>query len=120
MPDVVAIRHVPFEDLDGFAEIFEGRGFSISYRDAPVDDLTDPEIVAADLVVVLGGPIGVYEDETYPFLVDEIRLVEARLARKRPVLGICLGSQIMARALGSRVYATGTKEIGWSPLTLSA
>lgn len=120
MPRAVAIRQVPFEDLDGFAEILEGKGFSISYRDAPVDDLTGPEVEAADLLIVLGGPIGVYEDDVYPFLADEIRVVEKRLAAGRPVLGICLGSQIMARALGSRVYASGGKEIGWSPLRLSA
>lgn len=119
MPKTVAIRHVPFEDLDSFAEILEGRGFSISYREAPVDDLTTIEIEAADLLIVLGGPIGVYEDDVYPFLADEIRLVEERLARGRPVLGICLGAQIMARALGAPVYATGAKEIGWAPLALS-
>lgn len=120
MRRAVAIRHVPFEDLDAFAEILEGKGFSISYRDAPVDDLTGPELAAAELLIVLGGPIGAYEEDVYPFLADEIRLVETRLAAGRPVLGICLGSQIMARALGSRVYASGGKEIGWAPLRLSA
>jgi GMP synthase (glutamine-hydrolysing) len=115
MPTVIAVRHVAFEDLDAFGPILGRQGYSIEYRDAPVDDLTAPDIAAADLLIVLGGPIGVYEDAAYPFLLDEIKLVEARLARGRPVLGICLGSQIMARALGSRVYATGRKEIGWSP-----
>lgn len=120
MPNAVAIRHVPFEDLDGFAGNLDERGYEVSYREAPVDDLTAPEIATADLLVVLGGPIGAYEDDVYPFLADEIRLIEARLAAGRPVLGICLGSQLMARALGARVFATGQKEIGWAPLTLAA
>jgi len=118
MPKVVAIRHVPFEDLDGFAGILRARGYELAYRDAPIDDLAAPEIAAADLLIVLGGPIGAYEDDIYPFLADEIRVIEARLAAGRPVLGICLGSQLMARALGARVYATGAKEIGWAPLIL--
>ena len=119
MPSLIAIRHVAFEDLDGFAAPLAARGFSIGYRDAPVDDLGAPELAAADLVVVLGGPIGAYEEALYPFLAREIRLIEARLAAGRPVLGICLGAQLMARALGARVYP-GQKELGWAPLDLTA
>lgn len=119
MPAAIAIRHVPFEDLDGFAAVIERRGWSIGYRDAAVDDLAAPELEAAGLLVVLGGPIGAYEDRLYPFLADELRVIERRLAAGRPVLGICLGSQLMARALGARVYPGGAKEIGWGPLDLS-
>ncbi|HKT19484.1 MAG TPA: glutamine amidotransferase [Stellaceae bacterium] len=118
MPSLVAIRHVAFEDLDGFAAPLAARGYAITYRDAPVDDLAAPELAAADLVVVLGGPIGAYEEALYPFLNAELRLIEARLAAGRPVLGICLGAQLMARALGARVYP-GQKELGWAPLELT-
>ena len=71
-----------------------------------------------DLVVVLGGPIGAYEQEDYPFIADEIAILRARVAANRPTLAICLGAQILAQALGARVYA-GTKEIGWAPLKLT-
>jgi GMP synthase (glutamine-hydrolysing) len=119
MPTVIAVRHVAFEDLGSFAAPLHRRGWTIGYRDATVDDLAAPELALADLLVVLGGPIGAYEDEAYPFLLDELRLIERRLAAGRPVLGICLGAQLMARALGARVYPGTGKEIGWSPLTLT-
>jgi GMP synthase (glutamine-hydrolysing) len=119
MPSLVAIRHVPFEDLDSFAAPLAARGYAISYREAPVDDLTAADLASTDLLVVLGGPIGAYEDHLYPFLSAELRLIEARLKAERPVVGICLGAQLMARALGARVYP-GKKELGWAPLDLTA
>jgi GMP synthase (glutamine-hydrolysing) len=94
-------------------------GYEISYVDAWFDEVSDVDPVAPDLLIVLGGPVGVYEAYDYPFLADEIRLVERRLATKRPFLGICLGAQIMAAALGARVYRGLAEEIGWTPITLT-
>jgi GMP synthase (glutamine-hydrolysing) len=85
-----------------------------------VDDLAAADIVDSDLLVVLGDPIGAYEEEPYAFLNDELRVIEKRLRAGKPVLGICLGGQLLARALGARVYRGNGKEIGWSPLTLTA
>lgn len=118
MKSLIAIRHVPFEDLDSFAASFAARGYAISYREAPVDDLAEPDLATADLLVVLGGPIGAYEEGLYPFLAPELALIERRLRQARSVLGICLGAQLMARALGARVYP-GKKELGWAPLDLT-
>ena len=78
------------------------------------------ELANCELLVVLGGPIGAYEEEKYPFLKDEIAVIEKRLNFGRPALGICLGAQLFARALGSRVYAGPGKEIGWAPITLTS
>ena len=115
----VAIRHVPFEDLGILEGLLAARGFTIAYCEAGVDDVAAVHPVAPDLLVVLGGPIGAYEETAYPFVLDEVRLLERRLAAGRPTLGICLGAQLMARALGARVYPGGRKEIGWGPLTLT-
>ncbi|MGE5546208.1 MAG: glutamine amidotransferase [Solirubrobacterales bacterium] len=120
MKSCVAIRHVAFEDLGNLQPVLAARGFDVRYLDAACDDLSALDPVAADLMVVLGGPIGVYEDEAYPFLKQELAIAERRLAADRPTLGICLGAQIMARALGARVYPNPAgKEIGWSALDLT-
>ncbi len=119
MPTAVVIRHVCFEDLGSFSDVLAARGFGVRYLEAGVDDLAGVDALTADLMVVLGGPIGAYEEAIYPFLADELRLLEHRLAADRPTLGLCLGAQLMARALGARVYPGPAKEIGWTPLALT-
>jgi len=120
MPSAVAIRHIAFEDLDAFAPALSARGYKVAYKEAPLDDLADRDLADCDLLIVLGGPIGAYEEDRYPFLKPEIALIERRLKAAKPVLGICLGAQLMARALGAKVYPAGFKEVGWASLNLSA
>ena len=115
---VVAIRHLAFEDLGLFGEVFAALGWPVEYHEAGLDDLAAP-LAEADLAVILGGPIGVYETDRYPFLKDELAALERRLAAGRPTLGICLGAQLMAAALGARVYPGGRKEIGWGEVRLT-
>lgn len=113
------IRHIHFEDLGSFAEPLASNGYEIIYLDPTRDELDAVE--SADLGVFLGGPIGVYDENVFPFLTEEIRIAAARLARNRPTLGICLGAQVLARAAGSRVYpGRRGAEIGWAPITLTA
>lgn len=115
---VAVIRHMAFEDMGIFGEVLAQRGCSVSTLDAGIDNLADA-IREADLAVILGGPIGVYETERYPFLKEELLALENRLAAGRPTLGICLGAQLIAAALGARVYPGGKKEIGWSGIRLT-
>ncbi|MGC7402578.1 glutamine amidotransferase [Pandoraea pneumonica] len=117
---LLALRHVHFEDLGMLAPFFAQRGYAIEYVDAPVRDLRSIDALSPDLMVVLGGPIGAFDEAIYPFVADELALVKARLDAKAPILGICLGAQLMARALGAKVYPLGVKEIGYAPLTLTA
>lgn len=119
MRSAVVIRHVAFEDLGSFAAVLHGRGYSAIYHEAGLHDIAAVDALAPDLMIVLGGPIGAYQDDSYPFLRQEMRLLEKRLAAGRPTLGICLGAQLMARALGAAVYPGPRKEVGWAPLTLS-
>jgi GMP synthase (glutamine-hydrolysing) len=114
----VAIRHVRFEDLGTLAPLLTSRGFGVEYLDIATEG-TLAKALESELLVVLGGPIGVYEEAAYPFLSEELGLLERRLAAERPTLGICLGAQLMARALGARVYPGGQKEIGWSRVQLT-
>ena len=118
MKHCVALRHVGFEDLGIFEEVIAQHGYTIHYLDVVTESLGGIE--DCDLLVVLGGPIGVYQQDDYPFLTDEIALVARRLKKNLPTLGLCLGSQIMAAALGARVYPGGRGEVGWSPLEITA
>ena len=120
MKTVLALRHVAFEDLGSFAPVLVERGYVLRFLDAGYDDLAQVDPLADDLLVVLGGPIGVYEDKAYPFIRDELKLLRTRLDAGRAVLGICLGCQLLAQALGGKVYPGRHKEIGWAPLTLTA
>jgi len=113
-----ALRHVPFESLGLLEPVLVERGFEIRVLDVPGIELPKA-LEAAELVIVLGGPISVYEEALYPFLTDELHLIERRLRNKRAMIGICLGAQLMARALGAKVYPGVEKEIGWTPLQLS-
>ncbi|RXT19741.1 glutamine amidotransferase [Rhizobium leguminosarum] len=117
---VQAIRHIGFEDLGSFQAPLREAGYEIEYVDVAEQEERNLDPLAADLLVVLGGPIGVNDHQAYPVITEEIELLRARLAADRPTLGICLGAQVMAAALGARVYPGSAKEIGWSPLELAA
>ncbi|SEO77555.1 GMP synthase (glutamine-hydrolysing) [Luteibacter sp. UNC138MFCol5.1] len=119
MTTCVALRHIHFEDLGYIEPLLRERGYDVRYVDAPVANLAAFDPLADDLMVVLGGPVGVYDDDTYPFLRAEIDLIRRRLAAGKPILGVCLGAQLIASALGAKVYALGVKEIGFGPLTLT-
>lgn len=112
------VRHVAFEDLGLFAAPLAARGWTLSTVDAGVDDIA-AAIDGADLAVICGGPIGVYETDRYPFLLDELDAIERRVESGRPTLGLCLGAQLVAAAMGAPVYPGRRKEIGWGRVQLT-
>ena len=117
MRKALAITHVAFEDLGSLAPELAAAGFTIDMIDACTADFRGIDPLAADLVVMLGGPIGVYEAGQYPFIAQELELIRVRLRQKRATLGICFGAQLIAAAAGARVYpGSNGKEIGWFPI----
>lgn len=119
MKTLIALRHVPFEDLGVLEPLLIRKGYKIYYYDMGVHELwtLDPDNI--DLLVMLGAPIGAYDEKAYPFLQQELELIQHRLVAQKPILGICLGAQLMARALGATVASMGHKEIGFAPLQLT-
>jgi GMP synthase (glutamine-hydrolysing) len=116
MKSVLVLRHLAFEDLGRLQPALEQAGYGIRYIEAGVDSLAEIPPLEADLVIILGGPISVYDTVDYPWLDTEIAWLRARLLEDQPTLGICLGAQLMAAALQAKVYAGSGKEIGWGKL----
>ncbi|WP_114388774.1 glutamine amidotransferase [Notoacmeibacter marinus] len=115
----VAIRHVHFEDLGTFEAALSSAGYRVHYYDLGVHDLRTLDPLRPELMIVLGGPVGVGQADLYPFLTEELDLLRTRLAENRPTLGLCLGAQQIAAALGAKVASMGEKEIGFSELSLT-
>ncbi len=119
MKNAVVIQHLAFEDLGNLSDSLFKYDYNVTYLEAGIDNLADIQPLDPDLLIILGGPIGVNDEKTYSFITDELRLIEQRLRADVPTLGICLGAQLMAKALGSKVYPGHEKEMGWSALELT-
>ena len=116
---VNVIRHLAFEDLGSFASLFQAKNIRINYIDAGYDDLSKVDPLSDELLIILGGPISVNDADMFPFLETERALLKQRVAADLPTLGICLGAQLIASAMGARVFPGEEKEIGWSGLDLT-
>ena len=114
---VQVIRHVGFEDLGTLAGELGRVGLAFDYLEPPRHELA----VAgnAQLLIVLGGPISVNDADRFSFLQDEIELVRHRIDNRLPTLGICLGAQLIAKAMGAAVVPMAEPEIGWGRLDLT-
>jgi GMP synthase (glutamine-hydrolysing) len=111
-------QHVPFEGLGTIEQWIRARRYHFTvtrfYQSDPV-----PDIEGAYLLIVMGGPMGVHDEDRFPWLVMEKRFIEKAMSRGKAVLGICLGAQLIADVLGAEVYPNRTKEIGWFPIELT-
>jgi GMP synthase-like glutamine amidotransferase len=118
MGRVLVIKHVAHEGLGILRRPIES-GSVVEYVDLFRGATVPSRIDGYDGLIVLGGPMGVYEDDRYSFIRPELKLIEDALKKRVPMLGICLGSQLLAKAAGAKVYKGNAKEIGWHDVTLT-
>ncbi|MBI2059984.1 MAG: type 1 glutamine amidotransferase [Nitrospirae bacterium] len=116
---VLVLQHVEPEPVGRIAGALESVSASPTIVRVFLGDPVPADLGDASGLIVMGGPMGVYEQDRYPHLADEIRLIQAALKSRKPILGTCLGSQLLASALGSDIRKGKKKEIGWYPVTLS-
>lgn len=113
------LQHVPFEDLANIAVWARSKGYEIS-RTAFFQNDKLPPLSELDWLVVMGGPMNIYEEEQYPWLAAEKSFIADAISHKKIVLGICLGAQLIADVLGGPVSKNNYKEIGWFPVSLTS
>ncbi|HEX4210868.1 MAG TPA: gamma-glutamyl-gamma-aminobutyrate hydrolase family protein [Candidatus Binataceae bacterium] len=120
MAKIWVLQHHPAEDLGGIADALEGAALAWQYVRVFNQQPIPREMKGAGGLIVLGGAESVYQLDRYPYLRDEIALIQNALAEAKPVLGVCLGSQLLAAALGAAVRRGTQREIGWYPVRLNA
>ncbi|WP_316368725.1 type 1 glutamine amidotransferase [Candidatus Thiodiazotropha sp. CDECU1] len=109
------LQHVPFEGLGSIEIWLQSAGCEITNtRLYESDEL--PEVDEVDLLVIMGGPMSVNDTTDYPWLVKEKEFIKSVIDSGKPVLGICLGAQLIASSLGADIYSNSVKEIGWFPI----
>ncbi|MDR2425568.1 MAG: type 1 glutamine amidotransferase [Endomicrobium sp.] len=119
MSKIHCFKHVFFEDIGCIKDWCVKNGHELSYTKFYEDGVClIPKPIDYDWLVVMGGPMGVYEDEKYVWFKEEKKAVKQAIENNKTVIGICLGAQLIAEALGAKVYKNKEKEIGWLPITV--
>ena len=111
---VLIIQHVDFENPGYFRNLFEAMNAEIAYLNFFEAGYRITQ--EFDLLLIMGGPMNIYEEEKYPWLKEEKALSRNALEKKKMIIGVCLGSQLIADALGKRIYRIPSREIGWFPV----
>jgi GMP synthase (glutamine-hydrolysing) len=119
MAKIWVLQHHPAENLGAIAEALEGAALAWQYVRVFDGHAIPQNMKGAGGLIVMGGPEAVYQLDRYPYLREEIGLIESALKEDKPILGVCLGSQLLAAALGAEVRRGESREIGWYPVRLS-
>jgi len=117
MKRILVFQHVPYEILGTFNPLLKAAGFRIRYINFGRTPDAVPNVDKYDGLIILGGPMCLDQVESHPHLQTEIEAVRQAMQLHMPVLGICLGAQLIAAAVGARVYKNPVKEIGWYDVT---
>ncbi|WP_324742559.1 glutamine amidotransferase [Tsuneonella sp. CC-YZS046] len=112
------IRHVPYEGVAGYREPIEAAGYEVDRIDVSDPAFSALDLCEPDLLIMMGGPMGVYEQDRYPWIGCQLRRLARRLDADRPTLGVCFGAQMIAAALGGHVYPGPVKEVGFHPVRI--
>ncbi len=116
---VLVIRHVPHEGLGILADVLTAANVTWQTVDLFGSQQDDLDVAAYSGMIIMGGPMNVDDTEQYPQLVSEVGWIKNAIDRELPVLGVCLGAQLIAKALGAKVYPGPAKEIGWYPVDMT-
>ena len=117
MKRLLVFQHVPHEILGTFNPLLKNAGFRIRYVNFGRTPDAQPEVEKYDGLIILGGPMCIDQTDQHPHLQTEIEAIQTAMERNMPILGICLGAQLIAAALGTKVYKNPVKEIGWYDVT---
>lgn len=109
------LQHVPFEDVAYMGNWAKENGVHLG-RTRLYENEPYPSLSNFDVLIIMGGPMGVYDEQDYPWLKTEKAFIRKAIHNKKIVVGICLGAQLIAAALGAKVYQNSFKEIGWFPV----
>src|SRR3989338_11249902 len=116
---ILIIEHVAIEGPGTIWEFFKKEGFTLKEVNLFDSDEFPNDLSQVEAVICMGGPMNVYEEGKFPFLKNENLFIQRILKDKIPFLGICLGSQLLAKACGAQVAKAPKKEIGWFPVELT-
>ena len=119
MEEVLVFQHDPLEELGFFAEVLEKQGARYRIIRLFHGEMAAEEWGRVGALIVLGGSIDVDDEESFPVLRWEKRIIRAAIDERVPILGICFGAQLIAATLGTPVYHGRVKEIGWSPVSIT-
>ena len=119
MAKILVLQHHPAENLGAIAEALEGAALAWQYVRVFDGHPIPKDVKGLGGLIVMGGPQTVYQLDRYPYLRDEMALIESALKADKPILGVCLGSQLLAATLGAQVRRGEHREIGWFPVRLN-